>query len=1141
MVREMAYRIEYDCQLSSPARICDYFDMICGSGFGGLLAIMCGILKMTGDQLAEEFVALCKAVFSQSFDVLQRTTVLENEVKRLIRNYSTGGEEAKMLNEDDTCKTFVCAVASQNTTHARLFRNYGSRANRSPDCAIWEAALATMAAPSLFSPIVIGKQPLVEMFVGGELGWSNPTDELTQEAARVFKDRHVSCVINIGSGHPGHLSLSQGLSELFSSLASDCERIAEDMERRFENTSGTFWRLSVEQGLQHLAADLSNLDSLVSHTHSYLQGARTTRSINILLQDIVRRPERIAVEGISGKAPRVLPIPRRKHCPEPSQYFTGRRTMVQQLEGYFFSSREPSCRIGVLYGIGGSGKTQIGLQFIHENRIRFSDVFFVDASDKFTLENDLKSIAAGVSNQPTLDDAFLILRTSTTNWLLFIDNADDPMLDLRPYIKWPQGNILITTRNREVRLHASKCGIRVDKLDLGDAKELLLGSVVVNGNPETDRIATDIVQQLGCLALAINQARAFLAQDICSLSEYLPMYMQNRRKLLDTKFVQSTDDYDHTVYTTWVISFEKLSSTAALLFELLCFMHHEAIPSRIFEEAWFYLEDVEDDAIPRTLATFLSSFEAADSTWDSLRFLMLIKEILSFSLVDFDAINHTFSLHPLVQQWAQTHFGHSRESIRSTQTLICLAIPRGASQDDYSLKMLLLPHLRESTQTGLAVHYTLLNRASLVYSHGGMFRECFEVHQNLLVEQARRLGSENPVTLICIANLARSFADLGQHRDALALEEQVLALSTQIIGEEHPDTLMSMANLSVTYSHLGQHRDALALEEQVLALRKQILGEDHPETLRSMAHLAGTYADLGQHHDALALEERVLALRKQILGEEHPATLISMANLACTYADLGQHRGALTLGEQVLVLRKQILGEEHPDTLTSMANLASTYTSLGQHRDALTLEEQVLALRKYILGEEHPVTLMSMANLACTYANLGQQRDALTLGERVLARRKQVLGEEHPDTLVSMANLACTYADLGQYRDALTLEEQVLALRKRILGVEHPDTLMGMANLACTWANLGQYHDALTLEERVLLLRKRILGEEHPHTLMSMANLSIIYSYIGRHQDALVLEEHVLTLRNRLLGHEHPDTVESFQRVEEIKQSMQGE
>ncbi|KAH8792394.1 hypothetical protein DL96DRAFT_1515757 [Flagelloscypha sp. PMI_526] len=1127
MVREMMHRIEADCELPKPAKVCDYFDMICGSGFGGLLAIMCGILEMTGDQLVEEFVVLCKAVLSQGLDTAQRTAVLENEVKRLIRSYSAEGEDRKMFNEDDTCKTFVCAVASQNAGHPRLFRNYGSRANRSPDCTVWEATLATMAIPSLFAPIVIGKQPLVETFVGGEFGCNNPTGELTREAACVFKDCQICCIINIGSGHAGHLSLSQGLSTLFSSIASDCERVADDMERRFEHASGRFWRLSVDQGLQNQAFDLSNFEILISHTHSYLQGARTTRSIDILLRDITQRPERFRVGRISGKTLGVHTILHRKHCPQPTQYFTGRRAVVQKLDGYFFSDSR-SCRIGVLYGIGGSGKTQIGLQFIHENKIRFSDVFVVDASDRFNLENDLKSIATGVSNQPTLDDAFLILRTSKTNWLLFIDNADDPTLDLRPYIKWPHGNILITTRNREVRVHAPNCSIWVNELDLEDAKELLLRGVIVSESQETVKVATEIVQQLGCLALAVNQARAFLAQDICTLSDYLPMYLQNCRKLLEAKFVQSTDDYEHTVYTTWLISFEKLSPAAALLLELLCFMHHDAIPSRLFEDAGENLGEAEQDAVPTALATFLSSLKVADAAWDIDCFHTLIKEILSFSLVEFDPVNRIFSLHPLVQQWAQTHFRHSQKTIHSTQTLICLAVPRGESQEDYSLRMALLPHLRESAKTGLLVHYSLLDPAGLVYSHGGMFRECAEIYERLFSEMQKQFGFENPSTLKCMSHLAHAYFRLGQYRDALKIEKQVLELRKRSLGEEHPDTLTSMANLARTYSTLGQYSDALKLGEQVLEVGKRTLGEEHPSTLMSMGSIARTYSQLGQYREALTLDEQVLMVGKQILGDKHPHTLSNMGNLAGTYCTLGQLRDALKLDEQVLDLRKQTLGEEHPDTLASMNNLGRTYYQLGQYREALNVDEQVLVLSKRIIGEKHPHTLSSMGNLAGSYSILGQHRDAAKLDEQVLDLRKQILGEEHPDTLASMNNLARTYSQLGQHREALKFDEQVLELSKRILGEEHPRTLMSMANLARSYSSLDQLSSALDLEEQALGMRYRILGGEHPHTLGSMANLAGTYSKLGRLSEALNLEEQVLELRKRILGEEHPHTLTSM-------------
>ncbi|KAH8806708.1 hypothetical protein DL96DRAFT_1686144 [Flagelloscypha sp. PMI_526] len=1057
MVREMMNRVQTDHQLSSPPRVCDYFDMVCGSGFGGILAIMCGILKMTGDQLVHEFVSLCKAVFADDLDTAKRTAVLEQEMKAMIGKYSTGGEERRMFSEDDTCKTFVCAAAFHNTGHPRLFRNYRTRENPSVDCMLWEAACATTSMPDLFKPISIGDMNIGETFVGGDLRWNNPTDELTREAAEAFKGRRICSIINIGSGHSGHLSLSKGLTDLFPRIALDCERVADDMERRFGNTPEVFWRLSVEQGLQGLAVDLSNLDALVAHTHSYLRGARTTRSINLLLQDIMRRPERIPVDGISGMAPAVLEVLRRKLCPPPTQHFTGRRSELERLTEYFSLDRESlSCHVGVLFGIGGGGKSQIGLEFVRRSQSRFTDVFFVDASDKFTLENDLKTIAIDISDEPTVEDALHLLRTTKEEWLLFLDNADDPSLDLRPYISWPRGNILITTRNHEARIHAPDCNIWVDKLELDDAIELLLRGLAVGKTMETYEMASEIVQTLGCLALAVNQARGFLVQDICTLNEYLPIYKQNRKKLLEDRLIQSTDDYEHTVYTTWTISFDKLSPPAVWFLELLCFMHHEGIPARIFEDAWKVYKQVEEDAIPPGLVNFLPSFEAVDSTWDIRRFRTLVKEILSYSLIEFNTSNRTFSLHPLVQQWAQSQCHHAQDAIRSTQTLLSLATPKGGSTDDCIMTLSLLPHVRASVQTGLNVHLTLLHNFGHIYRQGGMFREYATVCEQETEMMQKDFGLEHPATLRSMGDVALAYSALGRYKDALNLEVQILELRRRSLGEEHPGTLANMNNLAMNFSDLGQHKDALKLKEQALALSKRIQGEEHPCSLTCMNNLAMTYSDLGRHKDALKMQEQVLALNVRIQGEEHPDTLVSMNSLARIYSHLGQHRDALKLAEQGLALRRRILGQEHPDTLTGMNNLAQTYSDLGQHKDALKMKEQVLVCRTKILGQEHPHTLESMNNLAFTYSRLGQHRDALQLYKQTLALETQIQGEEHPHTLATMSNLAMTYSDLGlywgtlnllgqalerQHKDALELHEETLRIYMRVRGPEHPDTI----------------------------------------------------------------------------------------------------
>ncbi|KAH8834489.1 hypothetical protein DL96DRAFT_1522180 [Flagelloscypha sp. PMI_526] len=976
MVREMMHRVEEDHQLANPPKVSEYFDMICGSGLGGLLAIMCGVFHMTGDQLVNEFVGLCKVIFSHDLRVGQRTRRLEREIRRLVVTYTPSGEGAKMISPDNVCKTFVCAAASQNAGHPRLFRTYRSRSNPSPNCTICEAVRATTALPGLFNPVTIQDKDLTETFVGGDLRWNNPTDELTREAAREFKGQHVACIVSIGSGHPGHISLDEGLTNLFPRIALDCERLADDMERRFGNVTEVFWRLSVEQGLQNLAADLSNLEMLVSHTYSYLQGARAHREFDSLLSDLVRRPGRIFAKMISGEVSSTRKVVGPRACPPPTQYFTGRRRPLEQLKDHFHSNSD-ECRTAVLHGMGGSGKTQMGLEFIRRNKYRFSNIYFIDASSKLTLENDLASIAAGPSDQPSVDDALRMLRSQQDEWLLFFDNADDPSFDLRPYTSWTHGNILITTRNRELCVHAPKCSISVDRLDLEDAKVLLLKGLSAGDGLEQQDIAVAIVQELGCLALAITQARAFLAKGLCSISEYLSLYIQNRRRLLEHDTTQNSDDYRYSVYTTWAISFNQLSSNAALLLELLSCMHHDTIPSWIFHDAWEVYAKKYKDAVPPMLINFLSIFTAVDSTWDVLRFRILVGELLSFSLLEFDQVQHTFSLHPLVQEWARGYSQRYQDNACAAQTLLSLATPIGDSILDTMRMRSLVPHLRESIVPGITSHYTLLSRMQKVFRCGGLFRQRQDVCQKELTETRERLGANHPDTLKSMKHLASTYSALGQHHNALELREHVLKLRKRIIGEEHPSTLASMNNLAGTYSHLGQHRDALELREQVVKLHRRILGEEHPSTLRSMGNLASNYSALGQHRDALELNEQVVKLRKRILGEDHPSTLRSMNNLATAYSDLGQHRRALELNEHVLKLRMRILGEEHPDTLTSMSSLARLYSALSRHHDALGLHERALDMRRRILGEEHPRTRSTLRAVEKARRQLSHGKDHL--------------------------------------------------------------------------------------------------------------------------------------------------------------------
>jgi len=86
---------------------------------------------------------------------------------------------------------------------------------------------------------------------------------------------------------------------------------------------------------------------------------------------------------------------------------------------------------------------------------RFSDVFYVDASTQETISADLRQIALakgmGESEKATLD----WFSRKREEWLLLLDNADDPILNLRSYLpRCSHGNILITSRNRDTCVYA---------------------------------------------------------------------------------------------------------------------------------------------------------------------------------------------------------------------------------------------------------------------------------------------------------------------------------------------------------------------------------------------------------------------------------------------------------------------------------------------------------------------------------------------------------------------------------------------------------------------------------------------------------------------------------------------------------------
>jgi hypothetical protein len=188
----------------------------------------------------------------------------------------------------------------------------------------------------------------------------------------------------------------------------------------------------------------------------------------------------------------------------------------------FFSSDIGKRHVYVLHGLGGVGKSQITLKFIEECQVdakssryvpqfffihnpvliiasflRFSEVFFIDASSAETATADLRSIALAKGAGDSAEDALQFLSRLNEEWLLFFDNADDTTLNLRDYFPLcSHGNIIITSRNSETRIHAPdpRSDLKISRLTHDDAVDLLLKISRVEQAGQTKALAANIVE-----------------------------------------------------------------------------------------------------------------------------------------------------------------------------------------------------------------------------------------------------------------------------------------------------------------------------------------------------------------------------------------------------------------------------------------------------------------------------------------------------------------------------------------------------------------------------------------------------------------------------------------------------------------------
>jgi tetratricopeptide (TPR) repeat protein len=617
-----------------------------------------------------------------------------------------------------------------------------------------------------------------------------------------------------------------------------------------------------------------------------------------------------------GSMPPIWNVP---HPRNPN--FTGRDKLLETLRESLTSGQ--TAALTALHGLGGVGKTQLALEYTYRFAPDYDLVWWVRAEDASSLTGDYAGLA-GPLNLPGKESAdqgtqVVAVRqwlSQNGKWLLIFDNAGEPQ-DLTAYR--PQGGggeVLITSRNPVWLGVARPLDVKV--WDRDESVAFLLkrtGREEAAGEGE-QAAAGQLADELGDLPLALEQAGAYIEACGCSIADYLDLFRDRRRELLERG--QPSQDYPDTVATTWELSFQKVkeeSPVAADLLNLCAFLAPNDIPKELLVEGAKHL--------PKSLATAVQDPVALNDALAALR---------RYSLME--VADDALAVHRLVQAVVRDrlHKKGKEQWAGAAVEMVDSAFPGvnfDVEPETWPWCARLLPHaLRASShaevlQLILPATGRLLNQAGFYLKIRAEFSESRKVFERALAIDESVKGPDHPDAAIIVNNLGMVLMAIGNLEDAKVNFKRTLAIMEKVHGLNHPQVATAVNNLGAVLYDLGDLEGARAHYERALTMGEAAFGPNHPKVALRLNNLGLVLHGLGDLEEARVHLERALAIDEAAYGLDHPEVATDVNNLGYLLHALGDLAGARACFERALAIRRQFLGEDHPNTKLVRDNLAA--------------------------------------------------------------------------------------------------------------------------------------------------------------------------------------------------------------------------
>lgn len=819
---------------------------------------------------------------------------------------------------------------------------------------------------------------------------------------------------------------------------------------------------------------------------------KSARELGLIQEEVdsqsMPTPPRIAHDLISNFPP-LWTVPYRRN-----PFFTGREALLRHLHNTLTVARAAALtQIQAISGLGGIGKTQIAVEYAYRYRDKYRYVLWVRAATRDSLITDFVTLAAlfGLPEQAEQDQLRIVAAVkswlvSASSWLLILDNVDelDLITDFIPASE--SGQILFTTRAQATGGIAPSIVVEQMEHDEGALlllrrAKLLAPDIPLDQARSQDRTRAEaIVEAMGGLPLALDQAGAYIEETGCDLTAYQGFYRTHRKELLQ-RHSRLPSDHPEPVAATWALSFlkvEQANPAAADLLRLCAFLDPDAIPEGIIAIG---AADLGDQ---------LGSIAA-----DRFKLNEAIEVLRRFSLLRRDPEAKVLNIHRLVQAVLKDMLDEQaqRQWAERTVRAINAAFPE-VTFENWQRCQQYLPHAQACASLIEQNNFTfpeatrLLTLAGWYLRERALYAQAELLLQRALVIQEQALGHDHLDIASSLNNLARLYRDLGKDEQSEPLLQRALAIQEQVLGSMHPSTATTLNNLARLFHVRGQFKEAEQLYERALTIRVQVLGPEHLDTVSSFVNLLGIYYVQGKYEQAESLLKQALTICEQVLGPEHPSTANCLNNLAALYYVQDELERAEPLLQRALVIREHAQGSEHPSTATTLNNLAMLYYLPDKLEQAELLIKRALAIRERAFGSEHPNTVHCLNNLAVLHFVQGKYAEAELIYRRTIEILQQFHGTDHIVVAIYLNNLANLYYVQSELERAEPLLQHALAVQEKALGSENHLTAVGLNNLAVLYQAQGRYEQAESLYQRILTIGEKGLLPNHLDVALYLEN-----------------------------------------------------